>query len=84
MTTAAFDFYVDKLHSARHPAHMAKQDPNDAYSKAGANALAERIKQFWHDRGFLGVNVQAYQIPGFPSLYGVRSNLAAGLPRWRR
>lgn len=62
---------------------MAKQDPTDAYSKAGANALAERIKQFWHDRGYLGVMVQAHQIPGFPTLWGIRSNLAAGLPRRR-
>jgi hypothetical protein len=62
---------------------MAK-DKSDHYTKAGASALADRIKQFWHDRGFFGVSVAAYQIPGFSTHYGVRSNLEAGLPRSRR
>jgi hypothetical protein len=57
---------------------MAK-DKSDHYTKAGASALAERVKQFWHDRGFFGVTATAHPIPGF-DMYGVRSNLVAGLP----
>lgn len=59
---------------------MAK-DKDDHYTKAGAKALAERIEQFWHARGYRSVIVQPHQIPGFITHYGIRSNLIAGLPR---
>jgi hypothetical protein len=63
---------------------MAKQK-DDHYTKAGAKALAERIERFWRSQGYRGVTVQAHQIPGF-DMWGVRSNLVAGLPavRWLR
>jgi hypothetical protein len=58
---------------------MAKQ-ADDLYTKRGAEALAVRIERFWRSRGYRGVAAHAFQIPGFGTLWGVRSNLVAGCP----
>lgn len=62
---------------------MAKQNPKDHYTYPGARALADRIVEFWRARGFLGVSVEPFKIPGF-DMYGIRSNLSGGLPRQNR
>jgi hypothetical protein len=62
---------------------MAKQ-VDDLYTKRGAEALAERIVRFWQSRGCRSVSASAFQIPGFGTHWGVRSNLVAGLPPVRR
>jgi hypothetical protein len=58
---------------------MAKQSDTDLYTKRGAEALAERIERFWRSRGYRGVTVQPFQIPGF-AMWGIRSNLIGGCP----
>lgn len=59
---------------------MAKQSDNDLYTKRGAEALAERIERFWQARGYRSVTARAFQIPGFNTHWGVRSNLIGGCP----
>lgn len=59
--------------------------PDHAGSKERAQALAERIQRFWHERGGRGVVAWAQhdadQCRGSTAaLFVVRSNLIGGLP----
>lgn len=68
---------------------MKKSFP-DHLNPAGAQFLAEKIKQFWHEEGHLNVttwvvtskNLAAEDNPGDKPVaaWGVRSNLVNGLP----
>lgn len=58
-----------------------KIDCDDLNSGHGANLVRNVIRAFWHGRGFLSVQVDAYPLgPALPGKYGVRSNLVNGLP----
>lgn len=53
---------------------------SDAYTKNGAGVLAGRIEAYWHALGYPNVEVKRYALRGFDGLWGVKSNLVAGLP----
>lgn len=48
----------------------------DSYTKNGAGLLAAMIEAFWHGR----VKAERYELPGFPGMWGVRSDMVNGLP----
>lgn len=49
--------------------------PHDNYTAKGANVLARRIEFYWKERGHPTIRAEAYELPGMPGLFGVRSNL---------
>lgn len=53
---------------------------DDSYSAFGAGKLAKTIESYWHERGFPTVRAERYALPGYEGMWGVRSNLVAGLP----
>lgn len=55
-------------------------DPKDTYTSFGAGLLAKTIETYWHDRGARHVKVERYELEHFPGMWGVRSNLVAGMP----
>jgi hypothetical protein len=57
---------------------LAKTD--DSYSAFGAGVLARKIESYWHERDARHVRAERYELPGFEGMWGVRSNLVAGLP----
>ncbi len=50
----------------------------DLFSKYGAGILAAHITAHWHERGHDTVEAERYELPGFPDVWGVRSNLVNG------
>ena len=48
----------------------------------GAELLRQHITSYWQARGFLGVRVERFQMPGRID-WGVRSNLVDGIPPTR-
>lgn len=62
---------------------MARKSPfppkTDFFTKHGAEMLRQHITAYWQARGFLGVRVERFQLPGRID-WGVRSNLVDGIP----
>ena len=65
---------------------MARKSPfppkTDFFTKHGAEMLRQHITSYWQARGFLGVRVERFQMPGRID-WGVRSNLVDGIPPTR-
>lgn len=55
-------------------------DHSDFLDRAGAQAIAASINDYWRARGHLTVRAEPYELPDFRRVYGVRSNLVGGLP----
>lgn len=56
------------------------KEVGDLYSKTGAGVLAKSIEEFWKAKGYHGIVVERFEIPGTRSCYGVRSNMINGIP----
>lgn len=52
----------------------------DVLTYNGASILANRIVVYWAERGHT-VNAEPYELPDSEGVYGVRTDLVAGLPR---
>ncbi len=53
----------------------------DNYTKHGAGVLAALVEKYWHGRGHRHVKAERYELgANVPGMWGVRSNLVAGLP----
>ena len=59
-----------------------RRGPDDLLSPAGAALIAVKIREFWAAAGYqIKVEVvQAGRTPGGDPIFGVRSDLKAGLP----
>src|SRR5215471_3053155 len=59
-----------------------RRGPQDLLSPAGAALIAAKIREFWLSAGFTVTVevVQAGRTPGGDPIFGIRSNLKAGLP----
>lgn len=54
----------------------------DLTSRNGADALCKVLTEYWTTRGYRGVRVERYELPGtVGGSYGVRSNMLNGWPR---
>lgn len=57
--------------------------PNDTLTPRGAQALADRIRNFWLAQGYSGIQTWVEQIPGImygQTCYIVRTNMVRGVP----
>lgn len=53
----------------------------DFLTRYGAGVLCDSIESYWRSRGYMGVVVERYELPGKKSVYGIRSNIdATGYP----
>jgi hypothetical protein len=63
-----------------------KAMPEESLSQKGAMALAKRLEQFWHSKGYLAARFWAepigerFEKVGTYEIYRVVSNLVNGLP----
>jgi hypothetical protein len=56
------------------------KDCGDLYDFKGAGVLAKHIERFWKARGYKGIVVERFEIPGTRKSFGVRSNMVNGFP----
>jgi hypothetical protein len=66
---------------AMRPSGTRRGGEVDVCSGLGAACLARQIQAFWLKAGFSVVTEVVMVASGKPPVYGVRSNLAAGLPK---
>jgi hypothetical protein len=56
-------------------------DYSNFFTRSGADAIVRVITDYWTSRGYLGIRVEKYELPGITAgTYGVRSNMVGGIP----
>jgi hypothetical protein len=60
----------------KHP--LARQD---LCTRSGADAIVRHLTDYWTTRGYSGIRVEKYELPGTTGgSWGVRSNMVGGVP----
>lgn len=52
----------------------------DFLTRNGADALVKHLTDYWTSRGYRGIRVERFELPGVGSNWGVRSNMVGGVP----